>query len=92
MIKSFKHKGLQCLFETGSKSGIEAAHAKKIALRLHVLDMAEKIEDVDVQGFNLHKLSGDRNGLYSIRVTANWRITFEFVDGDVYIVNYEDYH
>ena len=57
-----------------------------------MLDMAEKIEDVDVQGFNLHKLSGDKNGLYSIRVTANWRITFEFIDGDVYIVNYEDYH
>ena len=92
MIKSFRHKGLKLLFETGSKSGIDAAHAQKIALRLSVLNGAQVIEDVDIQGFRLHKLSGDKGSLYSIRVTGNWRITFEFIDGDAYIVNYEDYH
>lgn len=92
MIKSFKHKGLKRLFETGSTAGIDARQAIKIATRLQVLNKAEKIEDVDIPGFSLHLLSGDRAGAWSITVTGNWRITFEFIKGDVYIVNYEDYH
>lgn len=92
MIKSFKHKGLRLFFETGSKAGIDARQADKIAERLLVLDSAREIEGIDLPGYYLHSLSGDRKGLWSIRVTGNWRITFEFIDGDVYIVNYEDYH
>ncbi len=92
MIKSFKHKGLKLFFETGSKAGIDAKQSEKIAYRLSVLDDALIIEDIDIQGFYLHKLSGEKGNLYSMRVTGNWRITFEFIEGDVYIVNYEDYH
>lgn len=65
---------------------------KKIALRLSVLDLAKVIDDVDLPGFFLHPLTGARNGQWSVTVTGNWRITFELVEGDVYIVNYEDYH
>lgn len=39
-----------------------------------------------------HALKGDRAGIWSVRVTGNWRITFRFEDGDAYILNYEDYH
>jgi len=92
MIKSFKHKGLKLFFEKGSKAGIDPKQAEKIANRLLVLDSAKTIEGVDMPGFFLHSLTGNKKGLWSITVTGNWRITFEFVDGDVYIVNYEDYH
>ena len=40
----------------------------------------------------LRQLKGGLKGIWSITVNANWRITFEFSDGNVYIVNYEDYH
>lgn len=92
MIKSFRHKGLKKFFETGSTAGIDTKQAKKISLRLSVLDLAKEINDVALLGFFLHSLTGDRIGLWSITVTGNWRITFELTEGDVYIVNYEDYH
>lgn len=92
MIKSFKHKGLKKYFETGSTAGIDPKQAKKISNRLIVLDLAKEINDIDLPGFFLHQLTGDRKGQWSITVTGNWRITFELNNGDVYIVNYEDYH
>ncbi|MBD2822128.1 type II toxin-antitoxin system RelE/ParE family toxin [Xenorhabdus sp. 42] len=92
MIKSFKHKGLKKFFAMGSTAGIDAKQAKKISVRLSVLDLAKDVKDIDVPGFFLHPLTGDKKGLWSITVTGNWRITFEFIEGNVYIVNYEDYH
>jgi toxin HigB-1 len=92
MIKSFKHKGLKKFFETGNWAGIDPAHRQKIRLRLAALDSAAIIEDLDLPGFRLHLLKGDRQGLSTIDVSRNWCITFEFKDGNAYIVNYEDYH
>lgn len=92
MIKSFKHKGLKEFYETGSSRGIQANHAGKLRMQLAALDTAQTIEDLDIPGYRLHVLKGDRKGIWSITVNANWRITFEFADGNVYIVNYEDYH
>jgi len=92
VIKSFKHKGLEKFFTTGSKAGITAAHATKISDRLAVLHAAEYVEDMDKPGYRLHPLEGDRAGLWAVDVSKNWRIVFEFIDGDAYIVNYEDYH
>lgn len=56
------------------------------------LDTATTIEDMDIPGFRLHPLKGDRKGLWAIFVSGNWRLTFEFRDGAAYILNYEDYH
>ena len=92
MIKSFKHKGLRRFFETGSLAGIQASHANRLRIQLAALDTAQTIDDMDVPGFRLHPLKGDRTGLWSITVNGNWRVTFEFIDGHTYIVNYEDYH
>lgn len=92
MIKSFKHKGLMKFFETGSLAGIQPAHQQKLRMRLAALDTATQIEDMDLPGFRLHPLTGDKQGLWAIDVSKNWRITFEFQHGDAYIVNYEDYH
>ncbi len=92
MIKSFRHKGLRRFFETGITSGIQAAHARKIRLQLAALETASKVKDMDVPGFNLHPLKGNRKGQWSITVSGNWRVTFEFQDGNAYLINYEDYH
>ena len=92
MIKSFKHKGLQKFYETGKASGIQVAHKNRVKLQLVALDTATVIEDMDIPGFRLHPLKGKRKGIWSISVSGNWRLTFEFDDGNVYILNYEDYH
>ncbi|MFT5395955.1 MAG: proteic killer suppression protein [Gammaproteobacteria bacterium] len=92
MIKSFRHKGLRRFYETGNTAGIQVSHKKKLRLQLFALDTANIIDDMDIPGFNLHALKGERKGIWSISVSGNWRMTFEFKDGNVYIVNYEDYH
>ncbi len=92
MIKSFKHKGLERFYATGNTKGIQAKHAKKLRMQLAALDTARYLEDLDIPGYRLHQLKGGLKGLWSITVNANWRITFEFSDGDVFVVNYEDYH
>jgi proteic killer suppression protein len=92
MIKSFKHKGLEKFYDSGSTKGIQAIHAKKLRMQLAALDTAQSIEDMDIPGYRLHQLTGDRKGIWTITVNANWRLTFEFEAGNVYILNYEDYH
>ncbi|NOX64890.1 MAG: Killer protein [Chlorobi bacterium] len=83
---------MQKFFETGSTAGIQPAHKNKLRMRLIALDTATKIQDMDLPGFRLHQLKGKMEGLWAIDVSGNWRITFEFNDGDVFIVNYKDYH
>ena len=61
-------------------------------MRLVALDTAIDITDIDLPGFRLHSLKGQMQGLWAIDVSKNWRITFEFKDGDVFIVDYQDYH
>ena len=61
-------------------------------MQLIGLHTARMIDDMDIPGYRLHALKGDKNGLWAISVSGNWRITFEFNNGHASIVNYEDYH
>ena len=92
MIKSFRHKGLRRLYETGGTSGVQASRAKRLRLQLAALDTAHSVEDMDIPGFRLHPLKGAMRGCWSISVSGNWRITFEFQDGNAYVLDYEDCH
>ena len=92
MIKSFIHKGLQKLYASGNASGIQKKHEKKLRLILANLDQAETADDMDLPGLFMHQLKGDRKGIWSVRVSGNWRVTYRFDGRDVEIVNYEDYH
>jgi proteic killer suppression protein len=92
MIRSFKHKGLKRFFESGSISGIRSSHSIRLRMQLSALDTARSVQDMDIPGYRLHQLSGSRRGIWSISVSGNWRVTFKFIEGDAYIVNYEDYH
>ena len=92
MIKSFRHKGLQKLYETGSTAGVQSNHAKRLRMLLVALETAQRIEDMDVPGFRLHALKGKLKGRWSITASGNWRVTFEFHEGNAYVLDYEDYH
>ncbi|MBS9431991.1 MULTISPECIES: type II toxin-antitoxin system RelE/ParE family toxin [Photorhabdus] len=92
MIKSWKHKGLRKYYEKGTTAGIVAHHANRLDLLLNALDLASGLNDLSLPSFQLHPLTGDRKGIWAVSVSSNWRLTFEFNDGDVYILNYEDYH
>ncbi len=94
MIKSFKHKGLEKLYTTGSVKGVQAIHAKRIKEILFLLNAMTSTDDLKLPSLKLHKLKGEMRNLYSVTVQANWRITFMFdkKTKDVYIVDYQDYH
>ena len=92
MIQSFKHKDLERFYLKGNKSGIQANHASKLRLILGRLNASSTAKDMDLPGLYLHQLSGERNEIWSVRVSGNWRVTFRFAGGDAEIVNYEDYH
>lgn len=92
LIKTFKHKGLKNLFEDDDRSGVQPKHAEKLLDILDRLDAAIEVEDMRYPGSKLHQLKGNRQSEWSIAVSGNWRVTFEFENGDAYVVNYEDYH
>ena len=92
MIVSFRHKGLQVFYETGSMRGINAAHATKLARILSALDVANSPVDLNLPAYRLHPLKGELSGFWSIWVNGNWRIIFRFDGLDVELVDYLDYH
>jgi len=92
MIQSFRHKGLRRFYESGSVAGIQPQHAKRLRMLLAALDSAQIIGDMDIPGFRLHPLKGADRGRWSIWVNGSWRLTFEFRDGQAYVLDYEDYH
>ena len=93
MIKSFKHKGLEVFYRTGSTKGIRLCSTTFEKTSLYVEAMTS-VNDLKLPSLRLHKLKGDMAELYSITVQANWRLTFKFDEEtqNVYIVDYQDYH
>ncbi|QJD28852.1 type II toxin-antitoxin system RelE/ParE family toxin [Methylococcus geothermalis] len=92
MIKSFRHKGLQAFFESGAKTGIQADHADKLGRQLAVLNAARTSDEMNLPGWRLHPLKGNRTGLWAVKVSGNWRLTFGFEGEDAVLVDYQDYH
>ena len=92
MIRKFRHKGLQRLFEDGDRRGIRPDLLQKVENILFVLNRAKTPDDVNLPGFRLHPLKGDRRGFWAAVVRANWRIVFRFADGDAIDVDLIDYH
>jgi proteic killer suppression protein len=92
VILTFRHKGLERFFRTGSTAGIQTKHAGKLRLLLAQLEQAATVGDMDTPGSGLHPLKGDRKGTWAVTVQANWRLTFRFDNGNAEVVNYEDYH
>lgn len=83
---------MEKFYLTGSRAGIQVKHSKRLRLILAQLNQAKTIQDMDIPFLKLHELKGDRKGIWSVTVQTNWRITFRFSEGDIEVVNYEDYH
>jgi proteic killer suppression protein len=92
VIRSFRHAGLEKFFKTGSKSGIQPAHAARLEVQLGVLNSAEGPEDMAVPGWRLHALQGKLRGHYVVSVNGNWRMVFAFDGTDAILVDYSNYH
>lgn len=94
MIKTFKHKGLEKFFKTGSMKGIQLIHKERLEIILSTLNVMRTLDPLKALSYALHPLKGDMKGQLAVTVQANWRITFEFDEEmqNVYIVDYKDYH
>lgn len=92
MIRSFRHAGVEKFFRTGSKAGIQPAHAKRLGQQLVTLNAAIAPSTMNVPGWNLHELKGELAGHWSVKVNGNWRLTFRFDGEDAILVDYQDYH
>ena len=92
VIRTFAHKGLEALFRTGSRAGVQPAHASRLRRQLAQLDVATGPQDMGLPGWGLHPLKGALAGHWSIWVSGNWRMTFRFEGTDAVLVDYRDYH
>lgn len=92
MIKSFRHKGLEAFFRTGTKSGIRPDHAGKLKMQLFALDLAKDAGDMGALGWRLHPLTGKYKGFWAVTVNGNWRLVFRFEGSNAELVDYLDYH
>lgn len=91
-IKTFKHKGLKKLFDSGSKAGINPAHANRIGRMLDRLNAATDVQDMNAPGYDFHPLKGELKGYYSVHVNGNWTIIFRFENGEAKDIDLIDYH
>ena len=93
MIKTFADRRTQELYATGKCKRLPPEIVKCASRKLEYLDLATSLEDLKVPpGNRLHALEGDRKSQHSISVNAQWRICFQFIDGDAYDVEICDYH
>jgi proteic killer suppression protein len=92
MIKSFRHKGIQDFFETGTKAGIQPSQASRLRIQLTRLEAAITPQDMNAPGWRLHQLSGNLAGHWAVTVNGNWRLTFVFEGTDAVLVDYQEYH
>ena len=91
MIRTIRHKGLKRLFEHDDPSGVNPEHVGKLRNILATLHAAPTVAHMDLPGFRLHPLKGERKGFWAVTVRANWRVIFRF-DGGADEVDYVDYH
>jgi proteic killer suppression protein len=92
VIRNFRHRGLQRLFERGDRSKIRPDLVLKVERLLARLDASATPEDMNVPGFGLHPMTGDRKDFWAVVVSRNWRVIFRFDDGAACDVDFLDYH
>lgn len=92
MIRSFKDKETEKLFQTGVYPALN--QAQRSALRkLRILDATNNLQSLKIpSGNRLEKLKGDRDNQFSIAINMQWRICFRWENGDAFDVEVVDYH
>ncbi|MDX9714993.1 MAG: type II toxin-antitoxin system RelE/ParE family toxin [Dissulfurispiraceae bacterium] len=93
MIKTFKNRQAEKVFQRKAVPGLSQEVYRMALRKLLLLDAADRIEDLRVPpGNRLEKLTGDREGLHSLRINDQWRLCFRWQEGDAYEVEIVDYH
>ena len=92
MILKIRHKGLKRLHRKGSAAKISPDHADKLRRILARLEASSSPADMDLPGYRLHQLKGDREGFYAVEVSGNWRVVFRFEGEHATDADYVDYH
>lgn len=91
MVGSFRHKGIEELYRTGTTRRIGADQVRKCIRILQLLEVAERPEDMNIAGLHFHGLHGNPKR-WSVLVTGNYRITFGWLGESATEIDYEDYH
>ena len=92
MIISFRHRGLERLYEKGDRRRIPPAYTAKVERILARLDVAAAPHDMNLPGYRLHRLSGSFKDFWSVTVSGNWRLIFRLDAGNAHDVDLIDYH
>jgi len=92
VIRTFKSKALAAFWQRGDVSRLDARTLSKLKLRLSRLDVAVTPVEMDAPRYDFHALKGDRQNVFSVRITGNWRLTFGWDGADAIDVDLEDYH
>jgi len=92
MILRFRHKGLERLFAFGETRGVSAQHVKRLRRLLAWLSTASSPQNMDIAGYQLHQLAGERKGEWAVSVSGNWRLVFRFEGENATDVDLVDYH
>ncbi len=92
MIKSFRHKALKRLYDTGSRQGVKPEHANRLRLILARLDASQSPRNMDLPGLELHTLKGKYKGYWAVSVSGSWRVIFRFEDNSAVDIDHLDYH
>ena len=92
MIKTFQSKALKELWTTSRTAKINGRLHERILRRLDVLNTAKDVDDLNIPGFNYHPVSGWSPTRYSIHVNEPWCLIFCFLDGDVFDLDFVQYH
>ncbi|RPI00226.1 MAG: peptidase [Calditrichaeota bacterium] len=92
MIKSFRHKGIEKLFQEDDRSKVNQDHLPKLLRILDRLDASTCPQDMNLPGYRLHELKGKYKNHWSVWVTGNWRVIFQFQGQDAINVDFQDVH
>lgn len=92
VIVSFRHAGLRELFETGRSRKLQPDLYTRCRRAMDALDAATALSDLNMPGWSVHPLKGNRAGRHAIAVSGPWRMTFRWDGKGAHELDLEQYH
>lgn len=93
MIRNFRDQEAEKIFHREFSRKLPQDIQRTAFRKLRMLNRAESLDDLRIPPNNrLERLRGQREGQYSIRINRQWRICFQWEDGDIFEVEIVDYH
>ncbi len=89
MIRNFRNRALRDFWATDNPRGLSVQNSKRVRIMLQELNLARRPEDMNISGYYFHRIG---RGVWSLRVTGNWRLTFGWAGEDATDVDLTDYH